>query len=264
MRVFLKNMHKSWFSGIATPLAVTIFVPLITAIWPEFKTQASSFMELLKNPIYKAMLGDLINADIGTWQGFFYMYIFMWMQLVLLFVTIFVPARLITNEVDKRTLDITLSYPIPRWRYLLEKFCVYLAYNLLYPALIYSATYLSTNALGETIDYTILNYSLIGVWFLFFALGAISLLCGAVFLEGSRALAASGALIIGQYILVRFADVVESLNYLKKYTLFNYLDPAAILDLGRLPMDELLVVAGVGVVALLAALYVFQKRELAI
>ena len=101
MRVFLKNMRKSWFNGIATPLAVTIFVPMITAIWPEFKTQASSFMELLKNPIYKAMLGDLINADIGTWQGFFYMYIFMWMQFVLLFVTIFVPARLITNEVDK-------------------------------------------------------------------------------------------------------------------------------------------------------------------
>jgi ABC-type transport system involved in multi-copper enzyme maturation permease subunit len=192
------------------------------------------------------------------------MYIFVWLQWVLLFVTIFVPARLITNEVDKRTLDVTLSYPIPRWRYILEKFCVYLTYNLLYPVLIYSATYLSTSAVGETIDYAILNYSLIGIWFLFFALGAISLLCGAVFLDGSRALAASGVLMIGQYILVRFADVVESLNYLKKFTLFNYLEPAAILDLGKLPLDELFVVAGVGTVALLAALYIFQRRELAI
>ena len=58
--------------------------------------------------------------------------------------------------------------------------------------------------------------------------------------------------------------MVESLNYLKKFTLFNYLEPAAILDHGKLPLDELFVVAGVGTVALLAALYIFQRRELAI
>lgn len=76
-------------------------------------------------------------------------------------------------------------------------------------------TYLSTTAINESMDYTILSSSLIGVWFMFFALGALLLLCGTIFLESNKALSAAGVLMLGQYILERIGGLVESLNFTK-------------------------------------------------
>jgi ABC-type transport system involved in multi-copper enzyme maturation permease subunit len=164
--------------------------------------------------------------------------------------------------VDKNTLDVTLSYPIPRWRYLLEKFMVYLTYSLLYPAFVYIMAVVATNSLGETMNMTVLGHSMIGFWLWLFALGALSLLCGTLFLESNRALGASGALIVTQYVMTRFGNL-GNLSFLQDYTVFNYLSTGSIFQNGGMILNELAVVVGVGVVALAAALYVFQTRELA-
>ncbi len=262
MRVYLKNLRKGWKGGIITPLFVSLIVPLIAGIWPSFKEQAAAFSAILQNPIYQALLGQMGLMDITTWQGIFYMYVGICLEWAIVFIAILIPARIVAGEVDKNTLDVTLSYPIPRWRYLLEKFMVYLTYSLLYPAFVYVMAVVSTNSLGETMDMTVLSHSMIGFWLWLFALGALSLLCGTLFLDSNRALGASGALILAQYVMTRFGNL-GNLSFLTDYTVFSYLSTAGILQNGGMIMSDLAVVVGVGVVALAAALYVFQMRELA-
>ncbi len=65
-----------------------------------------------------------------------------------------------------------------------------------------------------------------------------------------------------QYVMTRLGEL-GNLSFLKDLTVFNYLSMGSILQSGGMPMNELMVVVGVGVAALAAALYVFQKRELA-
>ena len=100
-------------------------------------------------------------------------------------------------------------------------------------------------------------------WLLFFALGSLSLLCGALFLKSKKALTAAGIVIFSQYILVRVGGMVSSAEPLKYFSLFNYLNAGTIVSSGTMPIIELLIVIGVGVSALIGALYIFQKRELA-
>ena len=261
MRVYLKNLRKQWRGGILAPLSIALFVPVIASIWPSLQAQAASFQELLKNPVYKAFLGQV--ADISTWQGVYFMYIFVWMEWILIFESIFFPVRIISREVEKKTLDISLSYPIPRWRYILEKFSSYLTYNLLYPILLMTLSYFVTEGIGETMNYALVGYSLIGVWFLLFALGAMGLLCSSIFLDSGRSTGFAAILILGQYIMLRVGQLTESVSWVKKYSLFNYLNYNTIIELGYLPTDELFIVAAVGVITLTAALYIFQRRELA-
>jgi len=154
-------------------------------------------------------------------------------------------------------------YPIPRWRFLLEKFGVYLTYNLLYPVLMIFAVVLSAIGIGESIDLATFTYSVIGVWLLFFALGALSLLCSAIFLKSKKALPAAGIVIFGQYVLVRVGGMVSNAEPLKLFSLFNYLNAGTIVSSGTMPINELLIVITVGVIALIGVLYIFQKRELA-
>ena len=262
MRVYLKNLQKGWKGGVLTPFFVSLFTPLVASIWPSMKEQAATFAEILKNPIFQAIMGQMGLLDITTWQGFFYMEVGLTLEFAVVFLAILIPTRIIAGEVDKNTLDVTLSYPIPRWRYLLEKFMVYLTYSLLYPVFVYIMAVVSTNSLRETMDMTVLGHSMIGIWLWLFALGALSLLCGTLFLDSNRALSASGILIVTQYVVTRMGDLGD-LSFLKELTVFNYLSTGSILQNGGIPMNELAVVLGVGIAALVAALYVFQKRELA-
>ena len=262
MRTFLTNLRKGWKGGVLTPFFVSLIVPLMAGIWPSFKEQAAAFSEILKNPVYQALLGQLGVMDMTTWKGIFYMYVGICMEWAIVIVAILIPARIVAGEVDKNTLDVTLSYPIPRWRYLLEKYMVYLAYNLFYPVFVAAFAVVGTNSLGESLDMMVLGHAMMGFWLWLFALGALSLLCGTLFLESNRALAASGALIVTQYMMTRLGDLGD-LSFLKQYTIFNYLSTGTILQNAGMPMSEVAVVVGVGLVALAAALYVFQNRELA-
>ena len=262
MRVYLKNLQKGWKGGVITPFFVSLLVPIMASIWPSFKEQTALFAELLQNPIYQVFLGQMGLMDITTWQMVFYMYVGVTLEWAVVFLAILIPARIVAGDVDKNTLDVTLSYPISRWRYLLEKFMVYLTYSLLYPAFVYVLAVVGTNSLGETLDMTVLGHAMIGFWLWLFALGALSLLYGTLSLESNRALSASGALILAQYVMTRLGDL-GNLGFLKDLSLFNYLSTGAILQNGGMILNELAVVVGVGVVALVAALYVFQKRELA-
>jgi ABC-2 type transport system permease protein len=260
MRVFLKNIQKKWRGGILPPLSIGLFVPVIASIWPSLKAQAAGFQELLNNPIYKAFLGQV--ADISTWQGVFFMYIFVWMDWILIFASIFFPVRIISREVEKNTLDIALSYPISRWRYILEKFTSYMTYNLLYPLLLLPLTYFVTEGMGEVIDYGLVGQSLVGVCFLLFALGAMGLLCSSIFLDSGRSTAFAAVLVLGQYILLRVGQLTEGVSWLKQFSVFNYLNYNTVLQLGYLPTDELVIVAAIGIMSLISALYIFQRREL--
>lgn len=260
--VYLKFLRKNWLWGILPPLLVALLVPLIGSVWLELEKELVMFADVLNSPVYKAILGSLSEFDLGTWTGFYYLEIFTWLDIVILFAAILVPSRLISTEVDKKTLDFILSYPIARWQYILEKFSVFLTYNFLYPIFIFVLTYQSVASLNVEMDLLLLFYSLIGVWMLLFALGSLSLLCGVIFFEPNRAIAAAGLLIFGQFILVRVSAITESLYPLKKYSLFNYLHASTIVNLQKIPMDEFLIVAAVGIIALISALIIFQKREI--
>ena len=60
VNVYLKGLRKRWLTGIAPPLAVAIFIPMIASIWPDMKAQAALWSDFLENPIYQAMLGNIV------------------------------------------------------------------------------------------------------------------------------------------------------------------------------------------------------------
>lgn len=284
VHVYLKNLRKSWLTGIVPPLIVIGFVATIAIGFPSLRDTILDRLAQMSNPIYQAILGDLGLEGLGlTWQGALFMYAGGTMNIILLFVALFIPARILSTEIDKNTLDIMLSYPIPRWRYLLEKFGVYLTYGLLFPIsivtiLIGSTAFMNTMYADGyvyndvvyyyTIDTSlVLNYA-VGIFLLLFALGAISLLCASIFLESNKSLSAAGALILGQYFLESLGGLLvglfEGFVEIQAFSLFHYFKIDAIVETGMLPLFDVVIVAGVGILALGAALTIFHKREFAI
>ncbi len=284
VHVYLKNLRKSWLTGIVPPLFVAGFVATIAIGFPSLRKTILDRLSQMNNPIYQAILGDLGLEGLGlTWQGALFMYAGGTMNIILLFVALFIPVRLLSTEIDKNTLDVMLSYPIPRWRYLLEKFGVYLTYGLIFPISIVSiligstavmnAIYADGYVYNDVIYYyeidinLVLNYAL-GIFLLLFALGALSILCASIFLESNKSLSAAGVIILGQYFLESLGALLggflEGFIEIQAFSLFHYFKIDTILDGGMLPLFDVVIVVGVGLVALIGALIIFHKREFAI
>ena len=262
VNVYLKNLRKSWLTGVMPSVIVVGFVGTIAAGWPSMKELIIERLETMNNPIMQAILGDLGLEGLGlSWQAALFMYAGGTMNILLLFIAIFVPARLLSAEVDRNTFDVMLSFPIKRWRYLLEKFFVYLTYNFLLPISMILVMIGSTFVMSEEIDVSLVFNYAISYWILLFALGGLSLLCASIFLDSTRSLAAAGLIIGGQYFLESLGGILEALGNFQGLSLFHYFKLGAIQKAGMLPLGEVIVVITIGILALGGALIIFHKRE---
>ena len=288
LHVYLKNMRKSWFTGLVPPLIVALFVVSIAAGFPLMLDIIMERLETMSSPIGQAILGDLGLEELGmTWQAVLFMYGGATMNLLVLFVAVFIPTRLLSAEIDKKTFDVMLSYPIPRWRYLLEKYGVYLTYSLLFPislvscligatlvmAILFPEGYTYTNPVTQDVtthlyevDVSLILNHAVGIYLLLFALGSISLLCASIFLDSIKSLSVAGVLIIGQYFLDSIGGLFATQEGfgIQSFSLFSYFSIGDIIDTGMLPPLEIVIVVGVGLIALVSALVIFEKREFAI
>ncbi|MFQ5981585.1 MAG: ABC transporter permease subunit [Candidatus Heimdallarchaeota archaeon] len=263
LTIYRKELGKNiWL--ILIPIALVGFILLLSGIWPEFKESAEELDKLLDSPLYQAMLSEgAIEAGLGSFEGFYGMELFAIMDFAFMTLTIFLGAGIIAREVDHKTFDTILSYPIPRWKLLLAKFAAINTYIFMIPFFVFIPITLSAAIFEENIDYLGLFLAFVSRCAIFFALSALCLLCASIFLRPRLAYSTAGVITIGSYILGSLAALVESLEFLRNLSLFYYLDGTTIWLSGHLPLDELVIVLGTGLAALVAALVIFQYRELA-
>ena len=247
--------------GLIIAIVVASLVSIVISIWPEFKSQSEAFRELLNSPLYGAILGETVNLDIATFQGFYGMYLFIYLEMILLFLGIFYGASLISREVDKNTLDMMLSLPISRSRFLSEKFLVYLSNTIMIPISAVIITYILHFTINEDFDTAAFMYASMAYWLLFVALGTISLLMGTIFLDSTKSYASSGIVILGMWIVERVGGLVSSLKDLQNISIFHYLNGANILKNG-LDYYEISLVLVFSLICFGLSLLVFNKRDL--
>ena len=263
LEIYLKSFRKTYYMGLIIAIVVASLVTLVVSIWPEFKAQSEAFAELLKSPLYGAILGQMVNLDIATFQGFYGMYLFIYLEMILLFLGIFYGASIISREVDKNTLDTMLSLPISRSRFISEKYLVYISKTVFIAISAILITYLLHFTVNEEFDTLAFVWASFAYWLLFIALGTISLFMGTIFLDSTKSYVASGIVILGMWILERVAGLVSSLKDFQNISIFHYLNGASILKQGiESAYGDIIIVVLVSVIFFLSSLVVFSKRDL--
>jgi ABC-2 type transport system permease protein len=202
------------------------------------------------------------TLDFSKFEGFWAMEILTILDFLMLFIVIFFPARIITNEVDKNTLDIALSYPVPRWQFVTQKFLVYLTQMAVFSLFILVSGFLSASLIGLSMNYQNLFYACVAIFLLFFALGSLSLLAGALFLESGKALPVAAVFIIGSWIFDTIGALSKDYELLQNFSVHHYLIPTEILGTGVIPFDGVIILLFIGIIAFLASLIAFEKKEL--
>lgn len=242
---------------------------LMTFLWPDFAPYVETLETLLEQPLYVALLGEE-TLGLTSLEGLIAMELFVVGDIVFVALILLFGVVSIAREVDSGTLDFMLSYPVPRWKFLLEKLLAFITVTLGYPVLTCAAAILGAIIIGEDFNSGAFLIALLGRWLLYITLTIIVILCSLIFMESSKTLGLAGLILGGSYIAKVLGGLVgmanpETADVLQGISLFYYLDGSAVMKAvmsnEAYPLAELAVLLAVGITALIASLALFQKRE---
>lgn len=261
--VYSKGMKKDWLTGIVLGVLVSSIILMVGMIWPELQAEIDTFKELLDSPIYEGLMGDLINLDFATFEGFIGMYVFIWLEYIIIFVSVFLGVNILSREVDKRTIETSLSLPVPRWQYLLSKYMVFSSLMLAIPILSLGVSLGVALWLGEDIDLAKMGMALFCSWLTLITAAAIAMLCSTITLDSMKSYGLAGGVIVFMWVVERLGALVEVLDVFGKISLFHYIQGGTVLRTGEVPLGDLAVVLVMLFLAVGGALVIFERRDLA-
>jgi ABC-2 type transport system permease protein len=243
-------------------LGFVLTVFMYAAFWPNVHANAGQFNQYIEKfpEAIKNMIG---GANFGTPEGYVQTELFSLLGPILLLVfAIGAGARAIGGEEEAGTLDLLLSAPVPRRRVLLDKFGSMTIATLMFAVL----TALSLMVLGPLYDLHLpfqgLGAATLNLFLLALAFGAVALLVGAVTGSKGTAIGVSSGLAVVTFILNTLAPSVDALRPFRLVSPFHYYSGHEPLTSGFNGLD-IIVLAGISAVALIAALGAFERRDLA-
>jgi len=264
--IFIEQLKRSWrqilyWGGGLAGLAFFMFMILQDA------TIAEQYAALLEQfpPTFLSALGLEDAQMLATAEGFLAFAAFFYGVVILAVFAVMAGLNIIANDEDTGEMNVVLALPIPRWRIIVEKF---LAYGVIIVGIAF-VLYLGMLA-GSLISPVEVDMGKMLVGSINLIPAGISLMGITVFVTSlfSTKIISTGiaaAFVMGSYVLNVAAEVVQAgtlgdqLGRLSSWRYFN--TQQAVFD-GIDPTNTALLL-GIALLAVLAAMFFFERRDIA-
>lgn len=224
---------------------------------------SNPFQELMDNPAYQ---GFSQGRDINPLQvdGFIILEFFSWWWMLAGLFVAYLSVSVVAGDFENRRMDIYLSTPISRHRYLLEKF-LSLAVIALYIILVATgglvAGIASIGALNK-VPAQAAFMSLFGCFPFLLGIAALGMLTAVLFQKVKVGMGVTFAAVFAQFFLYTFGNYTSALAWMKTISIFNYWDYAApILD-GVFKIGDFAVLSAVAAALVVMTLWAFSSKDI--
>jgi len=221
------------------------------------------FQELLKNPAYAGFTGGR-NISMIEVKGFvaFEYYSWSWM-LTGLFIA-YLAVSVIASDFENKRMDVMLSTPISRRRYLLEKFTTMSVIALLMVLIeITGLTWglASINALDDFSTNAVF-LSLIGSLPFLMVIAAVGVLTAVFFQKVRTGMGVTFAFVFAQFFLYTFGGFSKSLEWMKTIAVFKYWDYFSVIIDDVFKVGDFTLLAVLSIVLVIISIKVFEKKDI--
>ena len=252
--------RKRLRGSVVMAVGLGLFALLIVAVFPSIEASGVDFQAYVENlpPAFANAFG--VEA-FGTIEGFLAaeFYQFVWVLLFGLYLA-YLAAGFVAGAVEDGRIELVLSAPVSRRRYLLETYAATLTPIAVLNALVFGFVLAAVAGIGESVppgDLAVVH--LLSVPYLL-ACGAIGLVLSVAF---DRADLAQRAAIGVVFLLFLLESVTASTDYdwLALLSPTHYYDPTAVLVEGTTDVAGALVLAVATVALLAVAVALFERRD---
>lgn len=221
------------------------------------------FQELLNNPAYAGFTGGRSISMIEP-RGFLSLEYFSWWWMLSGLFIAYMSVSVIGSDFENKRMDVMLSTPISRRRYLIEKFC---AMSLIALFIILVAIggltggIATINALNEFTAETVF-LSLIGCLPFLMVIAAVGVLTAVFFQKVRVGMGVTFAFVFAQFFLYTFGNFSKSLEWMKTVSIFNYWDYSSVIFDDLFKAGDFVVLAAVAIAIIILAVWVFEKKDI--
>ena len=259
MKIYLRYLKSECVTTLLFGSFLLVCAYVLVVIFPSISKiqMAQDYIESLP-AFLKAFIGQEI-IDITTLKGFLTVEYFntTWLLIMGVFSCLFAGA-LVAEETEKKTLEIVLSVPVTRTRFIISKVAGFLTLLVFLSAV----SYLGLLQIGEDIDKRLMVYIFLSGTICIATIGNIGLLLSCLFNEQRRAVGATITIFFLLYIFNLIALLLEQCPSLKYFSLFQYYDASKIFKQQSLHWPDMAILLGVFSVLFGASIVTFRRKEI--
>lgn len=262
LNLLLGTLRQRWVSLFWYLFTLVAYGWMMVWYWPLMGESYSELIDSMPPELIQAFAGA--DVDLTTIGGFMqteYLGI-MWIGIAGSALILFA-AKAIAGEIGSGTMELLLTQPISRLRFILTR----IAALLVWVVALAVATVAPIQLLGPTYDIDLpaeryaLLYALAVVFML--AIGGIAFLVSAASRDGGKPAAVTGGLLGAMWVLHAIAGLADFAESLEPFNLLKYWQPATIIDKGTVAAESWWVLGLVALVSLATSVVVFARRDVA-
>ena len=266
LKLFLSSLKLSRWGLIAWVVLIFLYGVLTMYLYPTVTEDILGYLNSLPEAMKAAFGYEGIDFSTATFtpEAFATLeFLVLWPLLIGIY-GIFASIG-IAREVERGTLDLLLAQPVKRYKVLISKFAVFFVAALLIAMASLLGLFFGASLISESVNTSSLALALFEALLLVLAFASITLLFSTIFLEPRKSLLAAGVIMAGAYMLNFMVPLFsDSFSWLRNLSLFYYYQPNEVVTTASLDGTAIAVYSAVTIICFIAALVVFQRRDLSV
>lgn len=263
MNIFFRELKANFRSLLFWCAFIIFFVYMGISKYSAFTASGSDIMQMLESMPQGLLDVFQMNAFNLTTLSGYYGVMHTYFALTAAIFAVLLGNGIIAKEERDKTVEFSLTLPIPRHKIITAKLAVALVNTVVFVLVMWIASLAFVQSYDPSPEFKeYLAMMMVGVFFLSLIFLAIGVLLGAAMKEYKRSGSVAVSLILGAYVLSIVAGLSEDYEFLKYVTPFKYFDPLVLLNESRFETLFLWLSAGIVVVSIAAAYLSYGKRDL--
>jgi ABC-2 type transport system permease protein len=222
--------------------------------------EMAELLESLPTAFLEAMQFNAFNLTTVT--GFFGV-MFSYFALLGAVFAVMLGSDIISKEERDKTVEFSLTLPIPRRRLITSKLFAAVVYCIAFLLITWGISIISVARYQpEDKFYNFLTLCMLSIFFIQLIFLSVGVFLGCALKYYKRTSSVAVSLLLGTYFLSIISGLNEDLNFLKYFTPFRYFDPLVLLNESRLDLTFIGISAGIVTILIVGAFVTYARRDL--
>ncbi len=262
--LFITNIKSNW--GVFTFVAGMLLIYVITSVTmfdPDSAEALLAMFDMLPEGMMKAFGFDGLGTDLTSYLGG-YLYGFILLVFPLIY-TVMLSNKLVAKHVDSGSMAYLLTTPNSRVQiiltqalYLIISTFVLILFELIVLISIAETMFSGNLEIGKFVSLNLLTYLVLVV------VGGISFLFSCIFNDTKNSIAFGAGVPIIMFVLKMISEISEEVEFLKYFSIYSLVNPDRIMSDSIYTITVSIILVGVAAILFGAAIYIFNKKSLAI
>jgi ABC-2 type transport system permease protein len=263
MNIFLRELKANLRSTLFWAGFIIFFIYMGVAKFEAFTASGSDVMVMIDSMPEAVLSAFQLNAfNLTTISGYFGV-MYTYYALMSAVFAVLLGNNIIAKEERDKTVEFSLTLPIPRHRLITGKLAAALVHCVIFVLVVWGGSVLFAQPYDPDPAYygylRLMMVSLFLVALIFLAIGAM---LGAAMKDYKRSGSVAVSLLLGAFLLSIIVGLSEDFQFLKYVTPFQYFNQLTLLNESRFEAGFIWLSIGIVVAAIAAAYYTYQKRDL--